>query len=95
MGIPGSPRFGQTGVIELGSLAGCTEPECITPYNGDHRFDTAYLVGWNTEHEKLFRGDRTNARRAVAYANANGRLRTDRILLTELPLRAVRELLEG
>lgn len=94
MGIPGSPRFGPTGVIELRSLEGCTEPDCITPYQGEHRTDVAYLVGWNTEHEKLFRG--RDSKVATGYANEHADpgsrhgLRIDRIMLTELPIRAIR-----
>lgn len=91
MGQVGSPRFGQTGVIELAMLADCDHPDCITPYNGKHRLDLAYLVGWNTEHERLFKSN--EGKKAAAWASHLGGgallLRNDRVMLTELPKRAV------
>lgn len=88
----GSPHFNQFGVIALASIGDCWDIDCKTPYNGEHRTEVAYLVGWRTEYERLFRGSDSKA--AIAWANHTGgeRLRNDRVLLTDLPVRAVQKL---
>lgn len=92
-GLPGAPRLNQTGVIELASLADCTDPDCLAPYSGVHRHATAYIVGWNTEHERLFKANEGKAAAAWASHLGDGVLKNDRIILAELSVRAVEELL--
>lgn len=84
---PGDPTYGPTGVIALQAY-----PDCMEPYNYEHRADMAYLVGWTTEHEKVFRSDQSGA--AIGYATSFGEppLRIDRVLLTSLCAQAVWDL---
>lgn len=88
----GDLRFTAQGVIELQAMADCADSDCLAPYNGEHRNDLVYLVGWNTEHERLFR----DGKEAVAWKNHLGggkaTLSNHRVLASELPGRAVREL---
>lgn len=92
MGLPGSPRFTAQGVIELASINGCTELDCLAPYAGKHRNDLVYLVGWGTEHERLFRKGKEAAAWANHLGGGSAQLRNDRVMASELPARAVREL---
>jgi hypothetical protein len=53
------PGPGDDGVVMLRAA-----PECSTPYDGVYRQATVFIVGYDTEHEQVFkRGDRTEALR--------------------------------
>lgn len=83
---PGEPTLSMTGTVTLH-----TYPDCIEPYNGDYRADLAYLVGWGTDNERLFRSNKAKA--AIAYANTfNPHLPNSRVALTQLCTRAVEDL---
>lgn len=93
---PGGPSLTGTGIIQLQALEGCTDPECVGSYTGPERHRVAYLVGRGTKYERLFRDDQS--KQAMAWRSQLGdgrqqRLRNDRILMAELPVRAAEELL--
>lgn len=56
------PQPDGSGTIPLAAY-----PDCRQPHNGAHRDSTVYLVGWRTEHEKLFLD--SDAKQAVIYRN--------------------------
>ena len=62
------PPAGPNGVYELASHRGCTRP-----YNGRSRTKSVYVIGLNTEHERIFH--RKDNRAAIRYAKE-----TDEIL---------------
>jgi hypothetical protein len=81
-----APRVGGNGVIPLNGY------DDSTGYTDTGRNQTVYLVGWGTEHEKIFAG--TDAKRAVAYRNkTNTDLVITPVQAQELPADAVAELL--
>lgn len=51
------------GVYQLG-----TYPDCTTPYTGEYRTQEVYVIGFRTEHERIFR--RSAKAAAVAYYNS-------------------------
>lgn len=68
--------------------------EDAAPYGGESRGETIYLVGWRTEHERLFLG--VHAKDAVVYRNKTDRnLRLDPVAAGQLPAPAIEELLSG
>lgn len=88
-------RFNAQGVIDLTAYRDCEDIDCRSPYTGEHSRDLVYLVGFGTEHERLF----LKSTDAIAWANHLGggdmQLRNDRIMTTELPTRAVIDLYGG
>jgi hypothetical protein len=88
----GALRITQYGVVELASMRDCDEPDCRGPYQGHRRNSVAYIVGIGTEHERLFTDHQ--GKMAAAYASRFGKgvVRNDKVLLSELPTRAVNEL---
>lgn len=55
-----------------------------TPYGGEQRNATAYVVGWQTEHERIFTASDVKA--AVAYRNETDRkLNLDGVPAGQLP----------
>jgi hypothetical protein len=58
------PPRGPNGVYELAA-----SPGCFTPYQGAHRRDSVYVVGLNTEHERIFW--RREVKDALRYAKEN------------------------
>lgn len=80
------PEPSGTGVVPLTSY-----PDCQQPHAGQHRAKTIYLVGWKTEHEKLFRNDEAKA--AVVYSNsADKKLMVDRIPASQICDQAIVDL---
>lgn len=45
--------------------------DCTQAYTGSRKIETVYIVGWSTEHERLFPASR--ARDAVVYRNETDR----------------------
>jgi hypothetical protein len=79
------PGPGDDGVVMLQAA-----PDCTTPYDGVFRQATVFVVGYATEHERLFkRGDRTEA---LQLAKAN-KLTFDQVTARSLCHEAVVELL--
>lgn len=60
----GTARLGQNGVYELG-----TAPGCFTPYEGDYRHDSVFVIGLGTEGERIF--GRRKRNEALEYARDN------------------------
>lgn len=82
-----APSTSATGAIPLND-----QPDNALPYTGEGRNETIYLVGWGTEHERLFPA--TDAKQAVAYRNdIDKKLRIDPVPASQLPTGAVVELL--
>ena len=50
-----------------------TYPDCTEPYTGDHYDEKIYVVGFRTEHERLFRRSQKSA--MMAYMNATPAVR--------------------
>lgn len=70
MGIRhGNARAGQNGVYELAQA-----PGCFSPYEGEYRFDSVFVIGLGTEQEKIFGRRKRND--ALTYARDN-KLRID------------------
>lgn len=57
------PRVGGDGVVPLASY-----PDCTQPHAGKHRNQVIYIVGWKTEHERLF--PHSEAKAAIIYRNS-------------------------
>jgi hypothetical protein len=57
------PRVDGSGTIALASY-----PDSRQPHNGKHRNQVVYIVGWRTEHERLF--PHSEAKAAVLYRNS-------------------------
>ena len=62
------PQAGANGIYPLAS-----HPECTRPYNGKSRTQSVYVVGLNTERERVFK--RKDNKDAIRYAKE-----TDEIL---------------
>lgn len=58
------PRPDETGTIMLQSV-----PECTEAYDGAFRKSTVFIVGYGTEHERVFKRADRNA--AIAAAREN------------------------
>jgi hypothetical protein len=56
------------GVYDLASYPGCS-----TPYNGTHKDSTVHVVGFGTEHERLFRPSQ-RAEMVVYYNSFAGKV---------------------
>jgi hypothetical protein len=79
------PGPGDEGVVSLRYA-----PDCTSPYDGIYRQATVFVVGYDTEHEQLFkRGDRTAA---LKMARDN-RLSFDQVTARSLCHEVVLELL--
>jgi hypothetical protein len=79
------PGPGDDGIVVTRSDPGCTEA-----YSGIFRQATVFIVGYDTDAERLFvRGDRT---KALAYAKAN-RLTFDQVTARSLCHSVAMELL--
>lgn len=74
-----SPQPRENGVIPLAAY-----PDCLQPHGGDHREDTAYIVGYNTAYEKVF--PRARRYEAVKYRKraADTRLKMDSVPVKHL-----------
>lgn len=82
-----APQPDGTGVIQLTSY-----PDGGLPYSGPSAGQALYLVGWRSEHERLFLG--TDGKAAVAYRNSIDKtLPIDRVTAQQLPTGAVQALL--
>lgn len=80
------PEPDNTGLITLASY-----PESTKKHSGEYRAKTVYLVGYDTEHERLFRHD--DAKAAVAYKNGIDRnLPFDRFVAGNMPDDAIADL---
>ena len=60
-----APKAGTNGVYELFAAPGCFEP-----YNGLSRRESVFVVGINTDDERIF--PRSDSRDAKAYARETG-----------------------
>lgn len=61
------------------------------PHTGDHRDERVYVVGWGTEHEKMFKA--SDSKRAVSYRQLTDRnLRISQINADQICNRAILDL---
>jgi hypothetical protein len=80
------PQVGANGIIPL-----LAYPDCTQPHSGVFRSERVYIVGWGTEHERLFRS--TQAAQAITYRNGTDKnLRISRADCDKLCDQAVTDL---
>lgn len=73
-----APAPDGAGIIPLRDYTG------TTPYIGEQRSGTAYIVGWRTDHERIFTA--ADVKAAVTYRNTTDRtLNLDGVPAGQLP----------
>ncbi len=86
-GMRRAPAPEGNGIVPLSSY-----PDARDAHTGELRYQTLYLVGWKTEHERLFLG--TDAKRAIVYRNEiDKNLALDTVTGGQITSAAVDELL--
>lgn len=78
--IQAAPQLNAYGLLPLRGFE-----DCATPYTGNHKAASVYVVGYGTEHERLFR--RTDRNAALEYqstASPDGKLNLFQAPVTQL-----------